>query len=146
MSSTKIKAAKRGKPNYKRGQKYSKEPFRRSVWSPPYTTKADRDELGKLSLVVFGSKNKWQKLASNNGLSVDGIKTQMVAMYRYLQGVISESKEVRPTETKNEPSTDNSTEGSSQGDDVRGPEVRGPQLETRDELVEADGRESETQD
>lgn len=88
----------------KRGQKNSKEKARRNKRSHPYTRKEMRKYLGNLSLIAFGSRGKWQKLAADLGLSIDSVKEQMEAIVNYMQQRFQEinngRKEVRSTEAE----------------------------------------------
>lgn len=87
-----------------------------------YTTKAMRDHLSDLSLLAFGARGKWKKLCNQLGLSIYGIKEQMEVIIEHKRQYLESIKrqEVRPRETENDADTTSSTDGSGQGDDLRG--------------------------
>ena len=57
-----------------------------------YLEKPEKAEMERLSLIAFGSKHKWRKLAEKLGLSVDGVRLQMEAIVAYMTGGKNETK------------------------------------------------------
>jgi len=56
-----------------------------------YTTKEEREELAKLSMLAFGARGRWKKLADSLGITKDGIKEQMKAIIQYRYQVVAQS-------------------------------------------------------
>lgn len=111
---------------------------RSDYMNPLYVNKEKRDELGFLSMICFGSKGKWRKLALRLGLDVENIENQMREIIN-----IREKQREEMNERLNKKGT-STTQGSTTaaGSNESGPE----QTTTTHDTVDSDGIGSQSVD